>query len=154
MLLTDTPNLPKDATGVRTALPPGTNWLRPQSLYGAFKVVDARPTSKAAFAISGRVTRLTLDSTWYAIPPTTFPLRNTILLTGADPLTLVTALPGAASATGQQLILAGQYPKLQAGQDGHHTRDALRPGPAQQPTATAQGRSRRDQLRRRARPGE
>jgi predicted phage baseplate assembly protein len=78
-----------------------------------FRYTDARPVSVAAYAISGRVTRLTLDGT---LPGNTFPLRNTLILTGAEPLPLQNLLPLPDPLTGNTLILDGLYPHLQAGQ--------------------------------------
>jgi len=81
-----------------------------------FRFTDARPVSVAAYAISGRVTRLTLDGRDGTLPGNTFPLRNTVILTGAEPLTLQNMLPLPDPLTGNTLILDGLYPNLQAGQ--------------------------------------
>ena len=78
-----------------------------------FRFTDARPVSIAAYAISGRVTRLTLTGT---LPDNTFPLRNTMILTGAEPLPLQNLLSLPDPLTGNTLILDGLYPNLQAGQ--------------------------------------
>jgi predicted phage baseplate assembly protein len=78
-----------------------------------FHVVDARPASKSAYAISAKVTRLKLDG---VLPDHTFPLRNTVILTGTELLTLQKDLPLPDPLTGNTLVLAGVYSKLQAGQ--------------------------------------
>jgi predicted phage baseplate assembly protein len=81
-----------------------------------FRFTDARPASIAYYAISGRVTRLTLDVTDEPLPDDTFPLRNTVILTGAELLPMQNLLPLPDPLTGNTLILDGLYPDLQAGQ--------------------------------------
>jgi hypothetical protein len=76
-------------------------------------LIDARPASKAAYAISSRVTRLTLRE---SLPGMVFPLRNTVILTDSEPLALQNSLPWLDPLGGTTLVLAGLYPKLQAGQ--------------------------------------
>ena len=87
-----------------------------------FHVVDARPVNKTDFTISAKVTRLKLDR---GIPdntqptkPTnpTYPRRTTVVLTGAELLTLQNNLPLPEPLAGATLILAGQYPRLDKGQ--------------------------------------
>lgn len=77
------------------------------------RFTDARPVSVAAYAISGRVTRLTLTGT---LPGITFPLRNTMILTGAELLPLQNLLSLPDPLTGNTLILDGLFPNLQAEQ--------------------------------------
>ena len=78
-----------------------------------FQFTEARPVGITGYAISGRVTRLALTQ---AIPASTFPLRNTTILAGAEELTLQNLLPLPDPLTGQTLLLDGLYPNLQAGQ--------------------------------------
>ncbi|HMQ35030.1 MAG TPA: putative baseplate assembly protein, partial [Chloroflexaceae bacterium] len=80
-----------------------------------FHVVDVRPASKAAYAISGKVTRLVFAE-GERLPARTFPLRGTVILTGSEPLELHNLLPLPDPLAGATLILAGLYPELQAGQ--------------------------------------
>jgi hypothetical protein len=84
---------------------------RPQ----VFHVIDARSASKAAYTMSSRVTRLTFAD-GEVIQPSTFPLRGTVVLTGAERLELQNNLPLPEPLAGNKLILAGLYPRLQAGQ--------------------------------------
>jgi predicted phage baseplate assembly protein len=79
----------------------------------ALHVVDSRPTSKTAYTITSRVTRLTFQE---SLLPLVFPFRNTIVLTGAEPLTLQIDLPLPDSVTGKTLVLAGVQSQLQDGQ--------------------------------------
>lgn len=83
-------------------------------------VTDARPVSKAAYAISAKVTRLTVDTANVLpanpFPTNTFPLRNTVILTGSELLLLQNNLPLPDPLTGSTLVLAGVYPNLQTGQ--------------------------------------
>jgi len=79
-----------------------------------FQVVDARLSSKAAYAISARVTQLTLEP---ELDPNTFPLRSTVILAGSESLTLQNDLPVPDPLIGNQLVLAGLYPNLQTGQE-------------------------------------
>ncbi len=81
-----------------------------------FQVADARPVSKAAYAISAKVTRLTLDNDIPDLQHNPFPLRNTVILTGSELLTLQNNLPLPDPLTGSTLVLAGVYPNLQTGQ--------------------------------------
>ncbi len=78
-----------------------------------FHVTGARPASKAAYAISAKVTKLTFDG---VLPAKTFPLRNTTILTGSELLPLQNNLPLPDPLTGNKLVLAGVYTNLQAGQ--------------------------------------
>jgi predicted phage baseplate assembly protein len=80
----------------------------------ASRLTDARPASKAAYALSSRATRMTFAQT--PIPPHAFPLRNTVVLGGNDPLALQNDLPLSDPLQGQTLTLLGQYPQLKAGQ--------------------------------------
>ncbi len=76
-------------------------------------VTDARAVSKADYAISARVTRLTLEE---SVPEARFPLRDTVVLTGSERLVLHDDLPLPDPLGGSTLVLAGLYPELQAGQ--------------------------------------
>ena len=89
--------------------------LLTDGLQQTFQVTDASPASKAAYAISAKVTRLTLTSGLPSSSPQ-FPLRNTIVLTGSEPLPIQNTLPLPDPLTGQTLILAGLFPQLQTGQ--------------------------------------
>jgi uncharacterized phage protein gp47/JayE len=77
-----------------------------------FQVLDARPVSRAGYAISAKVTRLTLEA---PVPASVFPLRGTVILSGADALTPLETVPIAVPLAGQTLILDGVYPQLKAG---------------------------------------
>ena len=94
---------------------PGWAALLADGASQVFHVTDARPLSKAAYAISARATRLTFG-TGEALPAKTFPLRGTVVLAGSERLTLRNDLPLPDPLAGDTLVLAGLYPKLQAGQ--------------------------------------
>jgi predicted phage baseplate assembly protein len=76
-------------------------------------VTDARAVSRADYAISARVTRLTLEE---SVPEARFPLRDTVVLTGSERLVLRNDLPLPDPLGGSTLVLAGLYPELQPGQ--------------------------------------
>jgi predicted phage baseplate assembly protein len=97
--------------------PGGMSVLQNRMIYSVFPVIDARPVSKAALAVGGRVTRLTFstDPNSASLPASTFPLRSTLILTGAEALTVADTVPAADPLTGQALVLSGLYPNLQPG---------------------------------------
>jgi predicted phage baseplate assembly protein len=88
-----------------------TDGQDPQILH----VTDARPISKIAYTLTSRVTRLTFRS-GDNVKSSTFPLRQTTILAGSELLTLQNNLPLPAQVSGDVLMLAGQLPKLAAGQ--------------------------------------
>src|SRR5262249_36013134 len=73
--------------------------------------VDARPVSKADYTISAKVTRLTLGPN-ESVPANIFPLRETVILTGGERLTLQNNLPLPEPLAGSTLVLAGLYSQL------------------------------------------
>jgi predicted phage baseplate assembly protein len=77
-------------------------------------VTDARAVSKADYAISAKVTRLTLGA-GEAVPGA-FPLRETVILTGSERLRLHDELPLPDPLGGSTLVLAGLFPHLQPAQ--------------------------------------
>ena len=76
-------------------------------------VTDARQAAKVAYSLSLKVTRLTFAEDMMA---NTFPIRNTLVLTGSELLTLQVDLPLPDSVSGSQLILQGVNTQLQPGQ--------------------------------------
>ena len=82
-------------------------------------VADARPVSKAAYAISAKVTRLTFGP-GERLPTATFaarfPLRETVVYAGSEPLALENNLPLPEPLSGKILVLSGIFPRLRAGQ--------------------------------------
>lgn len=78
-----------------------------------FRVTGARAVSSTAYALNSRVTQITLDA---SVPAATFPLRDTAVLTGSEPLTLENNLPLPEPLAGNTLVLSGVYPDLQTGQ--------------------------------------
>jgi hypothetical protein len=83
--------------------------IHPQILH----VTDGGQTSKVAYAISAKVTRLTFAE---PVNLTSFPLRKTLILTASERLTLHDALALAPTVSGNTLILTGIHPKLKDGQ--------------------------------------
>jgi predicted phage baseplate assembly protein len=92
---------------------PGWVVLTADGLSTVAHVSDARAVSKADYAISARVTRLTLEE---SVPEARFPLRDTVVLTGSERLVLHDDLPLPDPLSGSTLVLAGLYPELQAAQ--------------------------------------
>ena len=80
-------------------------------------VVDARTVSRSAFAISGKITRLSFKSS-EKIPTSAgvFPMRTTTVLCGSRKLALSNNLPLPVQVSGDTLILSGVHKRLQAGQ--------------------------------------
>jgi predicted phage baseplate assembly protein len=76
-------------------------------------VVDARPAGKAAYAMSAKVTRLTLRE---KVAGKTFRVRRTLVLAGSERLELASELPLPAAVSGDTLVLAGLHPRLRSGQ--------------------------------------
>lgn len=103
-----------DFSAVQNPDPKGVTLTSDQA-YAIYHAVDARPVSKAAYAISGKVTRLTLDDK-EALPEKTFPLRGTVVLAGSEPLALQNNLALPEPLAGATLVLAGLYPQLRPGQ--------------------------------------
>lgn len=92
----------------------GTNpAVPPDPKPSIFHVTGTAPASHTDFALSEKVTQLTLNR---AIPNDKFPLRTTVVLTGAERLTVQDELPLPAAVTGRTLTLAGRYEHLAAGQ--------------------------------------
>jgi predicted phage baseplate assembly protein len=105
-----------------------------------FHVIDARPVSKADYTISAKVTRLTLGPN-ESVPANTFPLRETLILTGSERLTLQNNLPLPEPLAGSTLVLAGLYSQLQKGQTVI-LQGALWDATTQTPTAVANAEAR------------
>ena len=76
-------------------------------------VKGVRQETKSQFTIVAKVTVLSLEE---EIPEKSYPIRSTVILTGAERLTLQNNLPLPRMMGGETLILAGQYPRLQIGQ--------------------------------------
>jgi hypothetical protein len=95
-----------------TAANPGWVVLLVEGTAVAFRTVDARPASCAGYAISARVTRLTLDA---PVPTSQFPLRGTVILAGSEPLAPLEELPVTDPLSGPTLLLDGLFPQLKAG---------------------------------------
>jgi uncharacterized phage protein gp47/JayE len=80
-------------------------------------VVDARAVSRAAYATSAKITRLTfLPSEKIPTTPPVFPVRTTVALCGSQLLELQNNLPLPQQVSGDTIILAGVHKQLQAGQ--------------------------------------
>jgi predicted phage baseplate assembly protein len=94
---------------------PGWALLMADGRTSVIHVTDARPVSKADYAISARVTRLTLG-VGESVPAATFPLRATVVLAGSERLILHNDLPLPDPLTGATLVLAGAFPLLQPAQ--------------------------------------
>jgi hypothetical protein len=106
-----------------TAANPGfavllTDGVAPQILV----VTDSRPIAKVAYAISSKVTRLSFDDN---IASGTFPVRQTVVMTGNELLPLQTNLPlsqvlpdpaAPDLVSAQTLVLSGAHTQLTAGQ--------------------------------------
>src|SRR5262249_37648440 len=95
-----------------------TDGVPPQIL----EVIDSRPSAKVAYSISAKATRLVFDE---AITTNTFSVRQTVVLTGSElltlqgPLTLPEVVPDPAAsdpAAARLLMLSGVHTQLRAGQ--------------------------------------
>jgi uncharacterized phage protein gp47/JayE len=80
----------------------------------SFQFSEARPVTALGYLLVKRVTRLTLSSG--AVAASAFALRDTLVLTGSELLSLQNDLPLPDLLQGDSLILAGLYPNLQDGQ--------------------------------------
>jgi uncharacterized phage protein gp47/JayE len=92
---------------------PGWAILLTGSVFQILKVIDSRQSTKVAYAVTLKVTRLTFAEDMFA---NVFPIRDTQALTGSELLALQTALPLLPQISGSQLILNGVHTQLQAGQ--------------------------------------
>jgi len=92
-----------------------TGWavLLTDGIFQILHVTDARQSAKVGYTLSSKVTRLTFAESVLA---NIFPLRNTVVLTGGELLTLQIDLPLPDSLSGSQLILQGVQTQLQSGQ--------------------------------------
>jgi predicted phage baseplate assembly protein len=88
--------------------------LTDDGVFQILNVTDARAMAKAAYTMATQSTRLTFDQ--QAILTQTFPLRNTVVLTGNELLPLQVDLPIPDPLTGASLTLAGIHTQLQDGQ--------------------------------------
>ncbi len=75
-----------------------------------FQFSDARSASVSGYSLNKKVTRLTLSSG--SVPASTYPVRDTLVLTGSELLPLQNDLPLPDLLQGDSLILAGLYPNL------------------------------------------
>jgi predicted phage baseplate assembly protein len=94
---------------------PGWAALMADGRSSVVHVTDAHAVSKADYAISAKVTRLTLG-VGESVPPATFPLRATVVLAGSERLILHDDLPLPDPLTGATLVLAGAFPLLKPAQ--------------------------------------
>lgn len=78
------------------------------------QVVDARPLSHSDYALTAKVTRVTLDSS--VSFDSSFGVRETLIVGGAEKLALQNNLPLPDPVQGDTLILAGLFPNLMDGQ--------------------------------------
>jgi len=83
------------------------------NIFQILHVTDARQTAKVAYTLSSKVTRLTFAEN---VLSGAFPLRNTIVLTGGELLTLQIDLPLPDPVSGSDIILQGIQSQLQDGQ--------------------------------------
>lgn len=96
---------------------PGWAVLLTDGVFQILHVTDARPSVKVAYTLSSKVTRLTfLEDVFTTLDIPVFPLRNTIVLTGGELLTLKTDLPLAEEVSEKELVLLGTQAQLQSGQ--------------------------------------
>jgi uncharacterized phage protein gp47/JayE len=79
------------------------------------RVINTRPVVHTEYAGNGRVTELVISG-GTAAPQQQFGIRDTLILIGAEELTLQNELPLPDPVQGDTLILDGLYPNLQAGQ--------------------------------------
>jgi predicted phage baseplate assembly protein len=87
--------------------------LTDDSVFQVLTVVDSRDAAKTAYSLAAQSTRLTFDQDIFT---RTFPLRNTVVLTGSELLPLQVDLPIPDPLTGASLTLAGIHTQLQDGQ--------------------------------------
>jgi predicted phage baseplate assembly protein len=87
--------------------------LTDDNVFQVLTVIDSRNTAKTAYSLAAQSTRLTFAQD---ILTRTFPLRNTVVLTGSELLPLQADLPIPDPLTGSSLTLAGIHTQLQDGQ--------------------------------------
>lgn len=87
--------------------------LTDDNVFQVLTVIDSRDTAKTAYSLASQSTRLTF---YQQISTRTFPLRNTVVLTGSELLPLQVDLPIPDPLTGASLALAGIHTLLQDGQ--------------------------------------
>jgi uncharacterized phage protein gp47/JayE len=80
-----------------------------------YRFVDAKPVTLTDYALSTKVTQLMM-SPLTPIPQGVFGIRDTLILTGAEPLALQNNLPVPDPLQGDSLVLQGLFPNLQDGQ--------------------------------------
>jgi predicted phage baseplate assembly protein len=79
----------------------------------ALRATDAAPVTQVDYAMSLKVTRLTVSG---SVPVSTFPIRSTVVLASAERLVVQPILPLPERVTGTTILLDGLYPDLRAGQ--------------------------------------
>lgn len=124
-----------DATG--TQAKPGWAVLMADGEEQIFHVLDGRQVSKTGYALTSKVTRLTVRET---VKASTFPLRTTVVLAASQRLDLENNLPLPPQVSGSTLILTGLHPQLQSGQTVV-LRGPLLESPADAPILNAEVRS-------------
>jgi hypothetical protein len=98
------------------ALVPGNIGSTPVSTVAEIHpYVQARPVALTGYALNAKVTQLTLKQA-VTLPQKAFGIRDTVILTGAEKLSLHDDLPLPDPVQGDTLILAGLFPNLQDGQ--------------------------------------
>ncbi len=79
------------------------------------RFIDAQPVTLTDYALNTKVTQLKLSS-FNPIPDTIFGIRDTLILTGGEALTLHNNLPIPDPLQGDTLVLQGLFQNLQDGQ--------------------------------------
>lgn len=92
---------------------PGWAVLLTGGVFQVFHVIDAQTSTKVAYTLSSKVTRLTFAEN---MGTNVFPIRDTVVLTGDELLPLQINLPLPVALSGDQLILQGTQSSLQSGQ--------------------------------------
>jgi hypothetical protein len=92
---------------------PGWAVLLTGGIFQVFHVIDAQTSTKVAYTLSSKVTRLTFAEN---MGTNVFPIRDTVVLTGDELLPLQINLPLPVALSGDQLILQGIQSLLQSGQ--------------------------------------
>ncbi|MFZ0707294.1 MAG: putative baseplate assembly protein [Candidatus Korobacteraceae bacterium] len=82
-------------------------------IFQVLHVVDGRQSAKVGYTLSSKITRLTFTENLLS---NSFPLRNTMVLTGGELLPVQVDLPLPPFVYGSQLILQGVHNDLQPGQ--------------------------------------
>ena len=75
------------------------------------RFIDSRPATKSDYSVTAKVSQLTLIE-GDTVADAKLPLRDTLILTGAELLTLQNTLPLPDPVQGDTLILAGLFPNL------------------------------------------